>query len=854
MKRLIASLLCLAVLLFALPAMAQESADALTAMNSMLALIPASTAASQDAPKGTGVDYAIWGTPVTITLPEGSYRDSQSDTLDIWNCPATGHVVGFGINKYYDLSTWSAAMEQNGCSVGSGTIGGVKLVYGIGYDDSGFNVTFYYNYGGVSYCIMGAGMTEDQSTSLLDDIVATIRIESTAEPTPTPYVTPTPTPTPAPVSGVDVVLFDTNLVITLPEGSSKYSTYEDTSIWKVPYTWELFSIGRQDVCGDINLHMQTLEEMGYTANAQTVGGIDTAWGLKFDGSRYDYMQSFSYAGLSYILQAVDLTEDQVYEVAAICDTLRIDPSIEVPGTAGVVVSNGVVTGYTGTATTVVIPSGVTAIGEGAFSSKSDITRIILPEGIKSIGKNAFSGCWKLESINLPQSITSIDPYAFYCCFELTSLILPDGITTLSDYAFNGCSALTSVKLPSSLEHIGIAAFSSCSVLTNISLPDTLKTIDRNAFSSCKALPSITLPDGLESIGSSAFSLCEAMTTATVPYSVTNIGTSAFPKTTTIKCWQGSYADTWAQSKSYPISYIGIMPTPTPTPTPAPTPMPTPTPEEFVIENGVLTAYNGTAVDVVVPDEVTAIGEKAFYRCSKIVSVSLPYGVTSIGDYAFYGCYDLADIDIPESVTSIGSRAFSYCYDLTEVYLPDSVEELGTYVFSGCNQLASVRLPLYIAEFPNGTFSNCDALTKITIPGAVTSFADFNAFEETTTVRCYQGSYADVWAREEGFTVEYIDNACTTSFTLPASLTAIEDEAFIGLAAEQIIIPDGVTSIGEYAFMDCRELMQLHIPQSVTEIADTAFDGAVELAIYTSPDAPAYQIVKEYSIPVVFLAE
>ena len=300
--------------------------------------------------------------------------------------------------------------------------------------------------------------------------------------------------------------------------------------------------------------------------------------------------------------------------------------------------------------------------------------------------------------------------------------------------------------------------------------------------------------------------------------------------------------------------VVIKPTPTPTPTPAPSPMPTPTPEEFVIENGVLTAYNGTAVDVVVPDEVTAIGEKAFYRCSKIVSVSLPYGVTSIGDYAFYGCYDLADIDIPESVTSIGSRAFSYCYDLTEVYLPDSVEVLGTYVFNGCNQLASVRLPLYIAKLPNGTFSSCDALTKITLPGTVTSFPTTNPFPNTTTVRCYQNSYAEVWACNHGYICEYIDNACTTNFTLPASLTAIEDEAFIGLAAEQIVIPDGVTSIGEYAFMDCSELMQLHIPQSVTEIADTAFDGAVELAIYTSPDAPAYQIAKEYGIPVVFLAE
>ena len=86
-------------------------------------------------------------------------------------------------------------------------------------------------------------------------------------------------------------------------------------------------------------------------------------------------------------------------------------------------------------------------------------------------------------------------------------------------------------------------------------------------------------------------------------------------------------------------------------------------------------YNGKTYSV------TAIGNKAFYYCSGLTSVTIPSSVTSIGDYAFYYCSSLTSVTIPNSVTSIGDYAFYYCYSLTSVTIPNSVTSIGDYAFS-----------------------------------------------------------------------------------------------------------------------------------------------------------------------------
>ncbi|AEF80839.1 leucine-rich repeat domain-containing protein [Leadbettera azotonutricia] len=164
-----------------------------------------------------------------------------------------------------------------------------------------------------------------------------------------------------------------------------------------------------------------------------------------------------------------------------------------------------------TLTGVTLPTGLTSIGDGAFSGCTGLTSMPLPDELTSIGSNAFNGCSGLTSIILPDGLTSIGSNAFNGCSGLTSIILPDGVTSTGDFAFNGCSGLTSITLPDGLTSIGSNAFYGCSGLTSIALPDGLILIGRRAFRGCSSLTSITLPAELILITNEAFMNCSSLT-------------------------------------------------------------------------------------------------------------------------------------------------------------------------------------------------------------------------------------------------------------------------------------------------------------------------------------------------------
>ena len=223
--------------------------------------------------------------------------------------------------------------------------------------------------------------------------------------------------------------------------------------------------------------------------------------------------------------------------------------------------------------------------------------------------------------------------------------------------------------------------------------------------------------------------------------------------------------------------------------------------------------------ITIPNSVTSIREHAFSGCRSLSSITIPSGVTSIGDYAFEECSGLTSITIPSGVTSIGNYAFSYCSGLTSITIPSGVTSIDNYAFSYCSSLTSITIPSGVTSISNYAFSNCSSLTSITIPNSVTSIYGY-AF-----LNCYSLTSVHISDIAAWCNISFYDNPLSYAHHLCMN----------GKEVANLIIPDGVTSIGGSAFSGCRSLSSITIPNSVTTIGEQAFSGCWSATTLKLPD-------------------
>ena len=225
--------------------------------------------------------------------------------------------------------------------------------------------------------------------------------------------------------------------------------------------------------------------------------------------------------------------------------------------------------------------------------------------------------------------------------------------------------------------------------------------------------------------------------------------------------------------------------------------------------------NGSLVtDLVIPDSVTSIGWRAFYGCSSLTSVEIPDSVISIGNYAFKGCSSLESVVIPDSVTSIGSYVFYGCDSLTSVTIPDSVTSIGSWAFSGCSSLESVSIGNSVMSIGNYAFSGCSSLASVYITD-LTAWMNIK-FETASSNPLYNG--ADL----------YLNGSLVTDLVIPDGVTSIGKYAFDGCSSlASVIIPDSVTFIGNYAFRDCGNVETLVIGDGLTSLDDLPITSALK---------------------------
>ena len=230
--------------------------------------------------------------------------------------------------------------------------------------------------------------------------------------------------------------------------------------------------------------------------------------------------------------------------------------------------------------------------------------------------------------------------------------------------------------------------------------------------------------------------------------------------------------------------------------------------------------------------VTSIDESAFYGCSGLASVTMPASVTSIGDYAFSDCSGLTNVTIPNRVTSISWHAFQNCSGLTSVTIPNSVTSIGGWAFYGCSGLTSVEIPNSVTSIGYSAFSGCSGLTSVTIGNSGTSIGS-NAFYGCSGLTSVYITDIAKWCGIEFGSSDanplsyahnlYLNGELVTDLVIPDGVTSIRNYAFYkctGLTS--VTMPNSVTSIGEYAFYACDKLASITIPDSVTSIGGWAF--------------------------------
>ncbi len=434
---------------------------------------------------------------------------------------------------------------------------------------------------------------------------------------------------------------------------------------------------------------------------------------------------------------------------------------------------------------VVVVNGITTIGICAFNGCEKLASVTIPASVTTIKSRAFSYCQSLISFTIPDTVTTLGA-VFGSCYNLKDVVIGEGITEISNSLFYDCNNLENVTIKGDITSVGRMAFYRCTSLKEIDLGNSVTKIEEYAFEDCTNLESIKLGNSLTTIEQWAFGDCTSLASITFPDTLTTIGNYAFTGCNNLKT-------------------------------------------------------------IAIGSGLTTIGLYAFGGCSKIESITVDtdnqhfssdeFGVLFNKDKTILIMYPVGNTrtnyDIPDSVVTIESQSFANCLNLTSIKVGSGVEVVEDQAFAGCENIDDIYFALseYEWYFQATVGKKNDPFTYATRhyreQNPVTGVCGDNA------VWVYDADTGELTITGSGAMYNYDTDARPwepfsdriETVVINEGITNVGDYAFAGFTKiETISIPDSVTKIGVGAFEGCENLRTVFVGADLTEIGAYAFNG------------------------------
>ena len=499
------------------------------------------------------------------------------------------------------------------------------------------------------------------------------------------------------------------------------------------------------------------------------------------------------------------------------------------------------TSYSGAYT---IPEGIEQIAGGAFDGCSSLTSITIPNSVTCIGDSAFCRCSSLTSVTIPNSVTSIGGGAFKYCFALTSITIPDSLTNIEGETFWNCTSLTSVTIGNSVTSIGYDAFWDCSSLTSITIGNGVTSIGNSAFSWCSSLTSITceattpptlgsnvfyrvstsipvyVPCGSEMVYKAAYGWKEFtnIQEPQVEYAI-QVSTSNSQMGSAIVDFNSCAGNQISATANYGYHFVQWSDGVTDNPRSLELIRDTILTAEFAPNNYTLSVQSANT------ERGTTSGD--------VTTTYLDYvTISAIANYGYhFSHWDDYNYDNPRQVQVTENKTYTAYFDKNTYYITKNYNSNQGYVNGSTSgeYLDNITLtaePNYGYHFLQWSDGNTDNPRTITLTQDTVFTAEFAL---TTAGQCGKNLY-------------WVYDTYTTTLTITGSGDMYNERPW-GLLAKDIakvLLPYGITHIGNDAFSECLNLREITIPATVTSIGDQSFAGCRNLRnINCYPLLPPY---------------